>query len=187
MKKQIFIIGLGLYFFGCINAFGYFGYYDNYGNYYPIRTSIDQNRYYYNSMHNPYYVRYNNAYCPYCKARSYNSSYYNNRYSPFIEDYSRVKHIRTMKKIKKKTKNKISWLSKDNGTLTGYSMPVQKNILNNYPNKIQPVTSSPTCNTELWNSGNNNTGNSGNSFSYFEKYNNNNQTGVKTGVTIIYD
>ncbi|MBR6297682.1 MAG: hypothetical protein IKR34_00395 [Candidatus Gastranaerophilales bacterium] len=184
MKKQFFILGLG-FLIGTCSAFGYSSgdYYSPYASYYPYRANINQYRYY---SHNPQYTLYNNTRCPYCGRGNY-TTYYTQRYNPYITSVSALKQRQRLKKIKRKNKNRISLLN-NKGTLTGYSVPVQNGFWNNFQNKSQtPLLNSPTCNTELWGNGNDNTGKDNNFSTNGKNYIDNSKSGAKTGVTIIYD
>ncbi len=189
MKKQLFILGLGFLFVSDILcAFAYY----NFTPYYPHQGTL-------NHYHYPNYPRYNvyNSYNPYTAYRHYNyNPYYNIRtINPYYGQYynnmnyatvSRLKQRQRMRKLKRKLKNQISWFNKNNGALTGYSMPVSKDTLNNYPQQIRPITSSPTCNTDLWENGNG-SGGKHTGLNSMGSFKDDRQTGARTGVTIIYD
>lgn len=180
MKKRIIILGLGFLSVFCLKSQASV---NNYSPYYPYRTSIYQNGCCYPSTR---YTGYNNMNYPYCAARTYNS-HYCDLYNVYNMNTSNRRQLRRIKKIQRKLKNNVSWFNNNNGTMTGYSVPVSKNILNNFPNKkIQPLPSSPTCNTELWGSGSSDS-QQGNYGIFPFKNTNETKTGSKTGVTIIYD
>ena len=195
MKKHFIILGLGL-LLGCsfVSAATYY----DYTPYSPYRSTINHynypNYYRYNT-YNPYNnFNYNrcyrcNSYNPYYAVRTVNPYYYRPYFDNMnYSNVSKLKQRQRLQKLKRKLKNQISWFNnKNNGSLTGYSLPVNKNILNNDPYQhIRPMTPSPTCNTDLWNSGNG-TGGKHSGINSRGSLNDNRQTGATSGVTIIYD
>lgn len=179
MKKQIIILGLGFLTIFYTKSYALNNYYSQY---YPYRSSIYQSGYYFPDTR---YTKYNSMYCPCCTSDS--RRYYSRPYNMYSSNIPSRRQMRRLKKIQKVMKNNISWLNNNKGSMTGYSVPVSKNLLNNFPNKIQPLPSAPTCSTELWGSENGVAGYQNQKDSFLNKNSNDIKTGAKAGVTIIYD
>ena len=184
MKRRIIILGLGLVLCNfAAQCYEYNRYNNGYPPYSYYSPDYCYNRYYNSNFNNDLlnrkYYRYRNFY-PY---------YYNNVIN--YNNISKIKQRQRIRKLRRKLKNRITWFNNNNnnnnGVLTGYSVPIQKNTINNSNQSIKPPSISPLCDTDLFNKGTGNT--KGYSKGIFGKgqHNDNTETGAKTGVTIIYD
>lgn len=138
--------------------------------------------------YNPYSYNTRNYYT-YPLNRSY--QYYN----PYTyqrvnsNNANKIRRLRTIKRLNRQFNPYLTWNNKPkNGNLTGYSVPVSKDVydqmgISPYDPKTKQKTNAPTCNTDLFSSPN------GNEMYYTngEKRVNLGGTTGKTGVTIIYD
>ncbi len=132
----------------------------------------------------------------------YSRRYWNNRnpyYSPYnyrrinASNAQRLNRLRIMRRLNRQRNywnNFLTWNIKNNknGALTGYSVPVTKDVyekmgISPYDPKTKQKTNSPTCNMDLFSSP------SGNEMYYRNGERRVDLGGVsgKTGVTIIYD
>lgn len=141
------------------------------------------NPYAYNTYRTP--VRYN-YYRPYRSYQYYNPYTYTRVNSNNI---NRIRRLRTIRRLNRQFNPYLTWNTKNkNGNLTGYSVPVTKDIydqmgISPYDPKSKQKTNSPTCKTDLFSSP------SGDEMYYTngERRVNLGGTQGKTGVTIIYD
>ena len=143
---------------------------------------------------NPYPIYNSYNYCyPNCYInRPFYNPYWVQKNVNYVRDSSskakRLQRTRRIEKLRNYT-NQLSWLNNSNqGSLTGYSVPVTKDIYKqmgitpyNPSNKVR--INSPTCNQELFSAP------SGNEMYYNNgrRYGDLRGTSTKTGVTIIYD
>jgi len=144
---------------------------------------------YYSYYKNPYYNGFRPTYNPYNPYNNpYNNPYYRNN---AIRNYytKPSQRIRPMKKTPKKFK-RISFLNfNNNGSITGYSVPINKNNaysqmgISPYDPKSKQKYNSINCNQELFSTP------SGDEMYYKngEYYKDLRGVSGKTGVTIIYD
>ena len=134
------------------------------------------------------------GYCP-CYTNSYpiynNRTIYRQNYNPFRNNYSynTLQQLRRIKRLERAKLNKVGFLNRNAGSLTGYSVPINKNDIYSqtgimpYNPKSKQKYNSINCNQELYSLP------SGNEIYYRngEYYKNLGTTTGKTGVTIIYD
>lgn len=109
-----------------------------------------------------------------------NQSYYrNNNYHPYHNIH---KNNYKLKRIKQKNNNFFN----NKGVLSGYSVPVQKNILQSPIMNQSYFMPKTNCNTSLWGNGFNQSGKYDSAFSDND-FDYKIQRDFKTGVKIIYD
>ena len=167
---------LGLFLSSNLSSYGYtYAEWVSPWGYCPINPIVYQNQLY-RPLYNPYGNYYNPYYRNYTVTRT---NFLNNQ----PHKYKR------MRRLEKRKLNTVSFLNKNKGSMTGYSVPVNKDDIykqmgiSPYDPKTKQKYNSINCNQELFSSP-----------SGDETYYNNGQyykdlhgaTG-KTGVTIIYD
>ncbi len=140
------------------------------------------------SVYNPYgyccpnrYIINNPSYYPYWVQRTVN---FVNAPTTKPRRYQRVRRLERLQK----NYNQLSWLGRNNGGLTGYSVPVTKDIykqmgITPFDPNSKVRTNSPACNQDLFSapSGDEMIYNNG------ERYTDLKGASGKAGVTIIYD
>ena len=163
MKRSLVILGL---FLLCSNAFAV-------EKIYLQQPSTYNNRIYQRPVYNPYGTTY---YSPY----RYRRPYYNNA--------KRIQQINRWRNINRLKNNILSWNfnRNNNGTLTGYSTPINQNVYqqmgySNWDDLNKKL--SPNCTTDLFST----PSSSGSYYSNGEYIDRNGGLSSKTGVKIIYD
>jgi len=148
---------------------------------------------YLQKTYNPYaYNSYNrmpryNYYRPYNRTYQYYNPYNYQRVNS--NNANKIRRLRTIRRLNRQFNPYLTWNKNNkNGNLTGYSVPVSKDIydqmgISPYDPKTKQKTTSPTCKTDLFSSP------SGDEMYYSngERRVNLGGTSGKTGVTIIYD
>lgn len=162
MRKVLIILGLFL-FIGEVFAFDRFYY----------QAPSTQNKLYKRPTYNPYL---NTYYSPY----RYKKTNYNN-----VQRIQRNNRIRNLNRLKNSI---LGWNfnknNYNNGSLTGYSVPINQNSLNQFNYDLWKNTKhNSSCNTDLFSSPTSN-GIYYNDGTYFMQ---NRDVSSKTGVRIIYD
>ena len=136
--KGYFILGL-IFFsltFNFVKA-------DTYIKTYPYGTKTYFQRPILRQTYNPY-----SQYSSYAKYRRTNL---NNK-----QRIKRMQKIRRMNRVRNNLSSYLSWFNnknQNNGVMTGYSVPINQNILNQtgfYPNDIHQLPNSLNCNTDLY-------------------------------------
>ena len=148
---------------------------------YPTNTF---NRAIYRPVYNPWGIRNNTR----------NNRYYNRRYYPSYNDIRRIQRLNRIRRWNNTIRNGyynncLSWFNRNNrGTLTGYSLPINKNAYTNtgiipYNQDPKQKYSSPNCKTDLFSAP------TGNEMYYTngELIKDIRNSSGKAGVTIIYD
>lgn len=193
MKRNLLILGFIFCLTFSVHALynnGY--YYNNYGGYYP-----------YNNMQRVYCnqppIGYSIGYNTYNRVRPYPVQYNNVGYNPYLNQYyykkanknniKRIKRLEKIKKIKKRRYNTLTLNSNNNGNLTGYSVSIKDDILNQFnfknQNKNNTLPQKPvySYNDDLYSNPTTNEFKSSRGFSFKDGR----ETGATSGVTIIYD
>lgn len=170
MKRNLIILGL---FLLCFEAFAV-------EKIYLQQPSTFNNRIYQRPVYNPYGTTYYNPYGSYYNSYRYKRPYYNNA--------KRIQQINRWRNLNRFKNNILSWNfnRNNNGTLTGYSTPINQNVYQQMgysnwddlnkkmaPNCTTDIFSTPTSNGAYYSNG-----------EYIDK------TGGlsnRTGVKIIYD
>lgn len=179
MKNYLILTGLFLVF-SCAFAqkISFVEYPYLYG-YCPCNQNSFTNRVIYRPTYNPYSNYYQNPYY-----NMYNYARMN------INTYQQVQKQKRMRRLERKRLNRLSFLrNNNNGTLTGYSVPVSKDDvykqmgISPYDPKTKQKYNSINCSQELFSAP------SGDEMLYSNGRAYKNLGGVsgKTGVTIIYD
>ena len=149
-------------------------------------------RYYIQQSPYPNYNSY--GYChPYCilNRTPYNPYWVQKRVNYSSNTNTKAKRLKRVRRLQKlrEYSNRLSWFKPSGqGSLTGYSVPVTKDIYNQmgispYNPKNKTRVNSPTCNQELFSTP------QGNEMYYKDgqRYTDLKGSSGKTGVTIIYD